>query len=348
MPHPKISVIIPVYNSEKYLNRCLDSIINQTEKDIEILLMVYDGSTDNSCAICDDFQSLDKRVNSIHQSIRGIGFARSAGLKIATGEFISFVDSDDYIKTDMYEKLYSYIKRDDSDTCIFCHQKIREGKILYTKLNAINGTFKGQAVLENIFLDALGTEPSYPDDFRILWQSPWSSLYSMDLIKKYNIDFPSQGDFVSFGEDILFNMDYFYHAYNVKIINEPFYCYCENQNSSQTTYREDRFINNVNLYNEQLSRIKNYIKNKDLLERAVERMQRTFLASARYCIMQIAEFFTYNKARSLISDICNNYILQDVLNSYPWKKNPIKYRIFNYFLTKKGLFILYFLGKFKK
>lgn len=345
---PKISVIIPVYNAEKYLKRCLNSVISQTQKDIEILLMVYDASTDNSGDICDNFQAKDKRVKSIHQSIKGIGYARSSGLKIAIGEYISFIDSDDYIEADMYEKLYGYLKRDNSDTCIFGHQKIRDGKIFYTKLNSISGTFKGQEALKNIFLNVLGTEPSYADDFRILWQSPWSSLYSLDLIKKYNIDFPSKGDFVSFGEDILFNMDYFYHASCVTVLNESFYYYCENQNSSQTTYREDRFIKNVDLYNEQLDRVKNYFINKDLLGDAIERLQRTFLASARYCIMQIGEFFTFNEAQSRISNICNNPVLNDVLHIYPWNKNPLKYRLFNFFLKRKKILILYYLGKMRK
>lgn len=111
---PKISVIVPVYNVEKYLARCLDSIINQTLADIEIIC-INDGSTDNSLEILNDYAKKDSRIKIIDQTNAGLSCARNAGMQIAQGEYIGFVDSDDWIDLDFYEKLYTAAKKYDAD-----------------------------------------------------------------------------------------------------------------------------------------------------------------------------------------------------------------------------------------
>lgn len=112
----QISVIIPVYNVEKFLRRCLKSVINQTMSDLEIIL-VDDGSNDNSGEICDEYAKNDDRIIVIHKENGGLRSARNKGLDIATGEWITFVDSDDYIDTDMYEMLYSNAIEKEVDIC---------------------------------------------------------------------------------------------------------------------------------------------------------------------------------------------------------------------------------------
>ena len=102
----KISVIVPIYNAEAYLNRCLDSIINQTYSDLEIIL-INDGSTDNSLDICLEYASKDKRIVVYNQTNKGISKARNKGIELATGDYIGFVDSDDIISPRMYETLYN-------------------------------------------------------------------------------------------------------------------------------------------------------------------------------------------------------------------------------------------------
>ena len=109
-----ISVIIPIYNVEKYLCRCLDSIISQSYKDLEIIL-VDDGSPDNSPSICDSYARNDNRIKVIHKTNGGLSAARNTGLKYAMGDFISFIDSDDYIEPKMYEILFNLITKFDSD-----------------------------------------------------------------------------------------------------------------------------------------------------------------------------------------------------------------------------------------
>ena len=102
---PKVSIIVPIYNVEKYLRQCLDSIVNQTLKDIEIIL-VDDGSTDSCPSICDEYASKDKRIIVIHKENAGLGAAYNTGLDIAKGDYIGFVESDDFIELNMYEELY--------------------------------------------------------------------------------------------------------------------------------------------------------------------------------------------------------------------------------------------------
>ena len=110
----KISVIIPVYNVEAYLERCLNTVCGQSYKNLEIIL-VDDGSTDNCLQICEEFAERDDRIKVIHQSNQGVSAARNTGLDAATGDYIAFVDSDDYIHPEMYERLYSLLKKHDAD-----------------------------------------------------------------------------------------------------------------------------------------------------------------------------------------------------------------------------------------
>ena len=112
-----ISVIIPVYNVEKYLRRCIDSVINQTYKNLEIII-VDDGSTDNSSNICDEYTNKDSRVKVVHKENGGLSSARNVGIELAKGDLIAFVDSDDYIELEMYEKLKENMDKYDSDIAI--------------------------------------------------------------------------------------------------------------------------------------------------------------------------------------------------------------------------------------
>ena len=115
---PLITVIVPVYNVEKYLRRCLDSIIRQTYQNLEILC-IDDGSIDNSGEICEQYAARDARIKVIHQENQGLSTARNRGLDTATGEYIAFVDSDDYIAADVLEQLYQSAVSSDA-TCVIC------------------------------------------------------------------------------------------------------------------------------------------------------------------------------------------------------------------------------------
>lgn len=126
---PKVSVIVPIYNVEKYLAKCLNSLINQTLKEIEIIC-VNDGSTDNSLKILENFEKNDSRIKVVSQQNMGLSGARNTGLNIATGEYIGFVDSDDWVDLEFFEKLYNVAKENSAD--ISCAGFKRRGKFLST------------------------------------------------------------------------------------------------------------------------------------------------------------------------------------------------------------------------
>ena len=115
---PKVSIIIPIFNVEKYINKCIESVINQTLEDIEIIL-IDDESPDNCPLICDNYAAKDSRIKVIHKKNEGLGFARNSGLDIATGEYVTFLDSDDFVDLYTYEHLYNIAIKEDLDTLYY-------------------------------------------------------------------------------------------------------------------------------------------------------------------------------------------------------------------------------------
>lgn len=166
-----ISVIVPVYNVEKYLRKCVDSILAQTYTNLEIIL-VDDGSPDNCGKICDEYAAKDSRIKVIHQENGGLSAARNAGLDVATGDYIGFVDSDDYIAPDMYEKLYQAIEIYNSDIalCGFKKFELESRTEVYEKKLLYRDEFLKELLLENI--------KSYA----------WNKLYKKSLFD--NVRFP--------------------------------------------------------------------------------------------------------------------------------------------------------------
>ena len=152
-----ISVIVPVYKVEKYLRKCIDSIINQTYKNLEIIL-VDDGSPDNCGAICDEYTANDSRVKVIHKENGGLSSARNAGIDIASGDYIAFIDSDDYIDVNMIKTLYKKISDDNSDMAICNFSYVDEnGKMIYEKNEYMpikTEVISGRDILYNKLLEA--------------------------------------------------------------------------------------------------------------------------------------------------------------------------------------------------
>lgn len=183
----KISVIVPVYNTQAYLSKCLESITGQTYANLEIIL-VDDGSTDSSGQICDKFAALDRRAKVIHQPNGGASLARNAGLDAATGDWVGFVDSDDFIEPDMYAYLLDLALCHNADIaqCGVFWDEPDNDHVLYLSSQKAR-TIEG--------LNAFGAE-----EWRIMANSTYCKLYRRDILKgiRYNPDFV-------IGEDLLFN-----------------------------------------------------------------------------------------------------------------------------------------------
>lgn len=206
-----ISVIVPIYNSEKYLKKCIDSIKNQTYKDLEIIL-VNDGSTDNSPKICDEYANIDKRIKVIHQENGGQATARNAGLDASKGEYIAFVDSDDYIEKDMYEVMLSMIEVSHSDIAICGHKEVFEDE-----------SISSVEIFEKEMLD---TEALWQEIFGNLNNAVWNKLFKKELIGE--LRFPVG---MIHGEDLIFNLDYLKNCKSGVINRSQKYYYVQRSGS---------------------------------------------------------------------------------------------------------------------
>ena len=221
---PKISVIIPVYNVEKYLKRCLESVTNQTLKDIEVIC-VNDGSTDGTLKILNTYASKDERIKLIDLSKNhGASFARNKGLDIATSEYISFVDSDDYLDLNFYEKLYKKAKKTNAD--------IVKGKRIILKKDGSEEISKLNTLIK--------TKSKF--SFSYEWTT---AIYKSSLINKYNIRL--HPEFIV-AEDVAFLNEILLKTDKIETVNNVIYYYCRRDNSlNEEVYSEEKIFNNLSV-----------------------------------------------------------------------------------------------------
>lgn len=208
-----ISIIVPVYNVEDYISACIDSILNQTFKDFELLL-IDDGSTDDSGNICNSYISKDSRVKVIHTKNQGVSKTRNLGIKNAKGKYIMFCDSDDYADKYWCEKLYNTIKNN-SNSFILCSYTIHNQRQEYEDIK-IKYIQENKSIITN--------KRSYFSNYKTtLSASVWNKIYEKEIIMKNNIKFCES---LSLGEDKIFNLDYLRCLEDrVIIINDPLYHY---------------------------------------------------------------------------------------------------------------------------
>lgn len=176
---PLISVIVPVYKVEEYLNKCVDSILTQTYRKLEIIL-VDDGSPDNCPTICDEYAKCDRRVIVIHKENGGLSDARNAGIEIARGEYIGFVDSDDCILPDMYEKLYNALKMNDADMSICNYLKVdKNGSVRYSdrKSHMKTEVITPKEAMEKLFEEHIGC-----------YVTVWNKLYNRNILENLRFE----------------------------------------------------------------------------------------------------------------------------------------------------------------
>lgn len=213
-----ISIIVPVYNVEKYIDRCVKSIIKQKYENIEIIL-VNDGSTDNSGYLCDKWKDIDKRIQVIHKKNGGLSDARNAGLNICSGKFVGFVDSDDWIDSNMYQEMYKLIKQYKSDICMCRIEKTENTRKIITR--EFNYTkepylFNKEEALEELFKDKIDV-------------SSCSKLYNVELFKE------TQFPFGKTNEDFAILYKLFLKSQKIVYTKQVFYYYIERENSITTS-----------------------------------------------------------------------------------------------------------------
>lgn len=334
---PLVSIIVPVYKVEQYLDRCYKSLVNQTYKKLQIIF-VDDGSPDNCGAQCDKYAKMDERVEVIHKSNEGLGFARNSGLEIAKGEYIVFVDSDDFASEIFIEEMLSalYTTHADSGICGII-KYYNEDKQTERKITDEVKVYSKESIIDKVLLGMIGTEPCAAHETDIP-MSVWHCIYSKGIIDKYGIRFHSEREFIS--EDIVFQIDYFQKAEKVVLIpRELYYYFSAQEGSLSKKYRNNRFEEEKKLAIEldrKLSAILDSCSYRN-------RLSRMFLGRVRTCLAM--EY--HRGTKEGFERIINDPLVQEIMSDYPYKKNPIKIRVFNYALKSKRIWLLKILLKLR-
>lgn len=294
----KISLIVPVYNVEKYLEKCVNSILKQTYKNLEIIL-VDDGSRDKSAEICDKLKKVDNRIIVVHKTNGGLSDARNAGIEIATGNYLGFIDSDDYIQNDMYEYLYKLIKENNGDISICDYKIIYEDEDFHVekKINKIQTYTKIDAMKELLKKNQI-------QDYA------WNKLYKRNLFS--NIKYPVGRKM----EDLGTTYKLFDKANKIIKGNQKKYFYLQRMGSIVNNKTIDLFIDKYELSFERY----NYLKNKygEVIENETDMVQKILE------LYQIKDITVYK----YIEEKRINKILENILNQKNVKKNlTLKLRV---------------------
>jgi len=229
MLQPKVSVIIPVYNLATFLRRCLDSVVRQTLKDIEIIC-INDGSTDNSSVILREYEKEDDRVLVVDKENGGPGLARNTGIRMARGAYIGFVDGDDRIEPEMYEKMYDAAKKNNADMQI-CTIRWLDGQGRDLGARCDYDRYLGSRFGDG---SAVFNRHDIADEIFVLNRFCWNKIYKRSFLKAHDIFFSSHRQF----EDHVFHFLAFIKAERISMIGKPFYHYYKYRPGSLTAGKE--------------------------------------------------------------------------------------------------------------
>lgn len=291
-----ITIIIPVYNVEKYIHKCIDSVINQTYKNLEIIL-IDDGSKDNCSIICDDYAQKDKRIKVIHKKNEGVSSARNVGLNNAAGDWVTFIDADDWIEKDFCTKLMQ--NKAPNIDCLMCgyNRIINDKKI---EIKSVVKQVKKYDDSRQYLINSLNPQTGY-------------GFCHMKIIKRDSINKIRFNEQLNVAEDALFNMELSEKITKILFINDRLYNYRLNINSVVKKYDP----NYVNKYLKAMETCKKFIFNK--YNDDIEIMQNYYNFVA-YHVLLIAVNYCYNpknkyKRKSLIDTVKISIFKEGIKNS---------------------------------
>lgn len=322
MNEPLVTVVVPIYNVEQQLSRCVDSILNQTYRNLEVIL-VDDGSPDNCPQICDNYAVKDARIKVIHKENAGLGFARNTGIDNATGKYICFFDSDDYIEPTTVEECCSKALSTDADLVCFGHiEETDEGKIITERLpQSPKDLFVGKEIRDLLIPMTLAHSSITGEDWN-LSLSAWCELYSMDVINRHNWRFVSEREIIS--EDIYSVLEYYSFCDKVAFINKPFYHYISNPCSLSKSYRSDRF-DRLKLFADKLFELSEKMNMKKEL---FDRVKTIFLGLTIGALKQIAASDNNGKEkRKAINTVISDSYMQNIMIGYDYSGEKLFKRV---------------------
>lgn len=330
-----VSAIVPVYNVERYVRQCLDTLLAQTYP-LEEIVLVDDGSMDSSGDICDEYAASYECVTVVHKRNAGLGYARNTGLDSLTrpSDYIMFVDSDDWLEKDAVEHLVRALGDDSADCVIGGHtKKTDEGKTVF-ELKLENHRFEGSEVREQLLPRLCGSMPTSHDSVPM---SACSALYRRSILEECNLRFPSEKEMIS--EDFVFKFNFLLRARNAILSDFVGYCYRTVQGSLTTSYRSDRFEACVKFY----KRVQEMIREEGLSEECLLRLNKTFFIYLRMCIKQERTKVSGSRNEEVlrrIRSIVSADEVQKAIALYPTSQLEIRQRFFVHLVEKRQARIL--------
>ena len=328
--HPMFSIIIPIYNCEQFLDRCIKSILNQTYNDFEIIL-VNDGSTDDSGKICDKYKKENKKIIVIHKENAGVSAARNDGLKKATGKYVTFLDSDDYIESNYLEYANDIFNNYDIDllnTGFFSEVEDENGNKTYDLITAFEKEYKNYKEILNDLVYLWDTHMLY---------NIWNKFYLNEIIKKYEIHFSDK----NFGEDMEFNQNYLEYVDKMYNSEKCFYHYIKERKGSITSkFKENLFDIRVQEFYE----FNEYFEKNNLKkEEYIEFSSRRFIERVLGCVENICgSELTGKQKKQKLKKIINHELTRETLKVAKLKSKKIKIMMLP--IRLKSTILLYIMG----
>ena len=335
MSNGLVTIVLPIYNVEKYLNRCINSIVNQTYKNLEIIL-VDDGSPDKCPEMCDEWEKKDTRIKVIHKQNEGLGMARNTGIENATGDYICFFDSDDYLELTAIEKLYKLAEKTDPDIVTYGYSKVNDSGNIYEKSipNVKKITYEKKEIMEE-FLPDMIFEVETSDNHN-LHMSAWASMYSLEVILNSGWRFVSEREVIA--EDVYSLMVLYQNIRRVSVLEEALYYYCDNGASLTHVFRKDRY-KKIKYFHQACIKKANELKYSSKIKLRLAGPYYNFTLAAMKMIV-MSKNKKQEKIEALNEIILDQY-LRNVLETLDVGKKDKKKRIINYFIKKKLVNICY-------
>lgn len=321
--YPKVSIVVPVYNVEQYFDRCIQSLLSQTIREVEIIL-VDDGSPDNCGALCDEYARQDSRISVVHKQNAGLGMACNSGLEVATGKYVAFCDSDDWVDRDMYRRMYEEAESHAADVIYTGLKRVRgNGDILgYMNHPQNREEIEGDGI-SPFMMDFIASAPKESADHNIQ-VSAKVALYRRETLEVNHIRFVSEREFPS--EDLIFNIQVLCKANKVVVLPVYFYNYFVNDNSITTTFKPNHYKRLL----ETAKLIKSFAVSR-CGESVDERIGRFLIGEARSHGRQIVNSsLTDSEKKDKIRELSAMVTSNEFVCNYPVRKMPIKHRIMHF------------------
>ena len=272
-----VSVVVPIYNVEAYLDRCISSVVLQTYSNLEIIL-VDDGSPDRCPQICDDWARRDCRIKVIHKENAGLGMARNTGIEHATGSYVYFLDSDDYIEPETIEETVRSAWEHSAEVVLFGRKWVNQNKEIFQVEipNSRKMVYRGREVWEQLLPDVIhgGSKDAQTKN---LCLNACTSLFSMELVRRCHWRFISERENIS--EDTHSSIWLYQHVTSAAVVEKAYNNHYQNTSSLTQTYRPDRFQKIVKSYSQTMELARLY-ENAAVIEQRISEVYLGFLIAA--------------------------------------------------------------------